>query len=109
MSGETDLNELIATMHPELRDGTYVFVTMPLDGADPVALGAVMSFREDEGVTMIVPDHAASAAGLTGVFPCRIRSHGQSQPRRTVPTANRAPKIFGSFIAKANATSCGIL
>jgi hypothetical protein len=50
----------------------YVFVTMPLDGADPVALGAVMSFREDEGVTMIVPDHAASAAGLTGVFPCRM-------------------------------------
>ena len=72
MSGETDLNELIATMHPELRDGTYVFVTMPLDGADPVALGAVMSFREDEGVAMIVPEQAASTAGLTGVFPCRM-------------------------------------
>jgi hypothetical protein len=72
MSGEADLNKLIASMHPELRDGTYVFVTMPLDGADPVGLGAVMSFREDEGVTMIVPDHAASAAGLTGVFPCRM-------------------------------------
>jgi uncharacterized protein len=50
MSGETDLNKLIASMHPELRDGTYVFVTMPLDGADPVGLGAVMSFREAEGV-----------------------------------------------------------
>jgi hypothetical protein len=44
MSGETDLNKLIASMHPELRDGTYVFVTMPLDGADPDGLGAVMSF-----------------------------------------------------------------
>jgi uncharacterized protein len=72
MSGETDLNKLIATMHPELRDGTYVFVTMPLDGADPVGLRAVMSFREAEGVTMIVPDQAASAAGLVGVFPCRM-------------------------------------
>jgi hypothetical protein len=40
MSGETDLNRLIATMHPKLRDGTYVFVTMPLDSADPVGLGA---------------------------------------------------------------------
>ena len=49
MSGETDLNELIATMYPELRDGIYVFVTMPLDGADPVALGAAMSFREEKG------------------------------------------------------------
>jgi uncharacterized protein len=72
MSGETDLNKLIASMHPELRDGTYVFVTMPLDDADPVGLGAVMSFRENEGVTMIVPDQAASAAGLVGVFPCRM-------------------------------------
>jgi uncharacterized protein len=72
MSGETDLNRLIATMRPELRDGTYVFVTMPLDGADPVGLGTVMSFREAEGVTMIVPDQAAPAAGLMGVFPCRM-------------------------------------
>jgi uncharacterized protein len=72
MSGETDLNKLIATMHPELRDGTYVFVTMPLDGADPDGLGAVMSFREAEGVTMIIPERVASTAGLTGVFPCRM-------------------------------------
>lgn len=72
MSGETDLNKLIASMQPELGDGTYVFVTMPLDDADPDGLGAVMSFREDEGVTMIVPDQAASAAGLMGIFPCRM-------------------------------------
>ena len=72
MSGETDLNKLIAPMHPELRDGTYVFVTIPLDDADPVGLGAVMSFREDEGLTMIVPEQAASTAGLVGVFPCRM-------------------------------------
>jgi hypothetical protein len=72
MSGETDLNRLIASMHPELRDGTYVFVTVPLDGADAVGLGAVMSFREDEGVTMIVSERAASAAGLVGVFPWRM-------------------------------------
>jgi hypothetical protein len=45
MSGETDLNRLIATMRPELRDGTYLFVTMPFDTADPVGLGAVMSFH----------------------------------------------------------------
>ena len=72
MSGETDLNKLIASMQPELRDGTYVFVTMPLDGADPAGLGAVMSFREAEGVTIIVLEQAASTAGLVGVFPCRM-------------------------------------
>jgi uncharacterized protein len=72
MSGETDLNKLIATMHPELRDGTYVFVTMPLDKADSGRLEAVMSFREDEGLTMIVAEQAAATAGLEGVFPCRM-------------------------------------
>ena len=72
MSGETDLNKLIATMRPELGGGTYVFVTVPFDGADPVGLGAVMSFREAEGVTMIDPEQAASAAGFEGVFPCRM-------------------------------------
>ena len=72
MSGEADLNKLMATIHPELRDSTYVFVTMPLDGADPVGLRTVMSFREAEGVTMIIPDQAASTAGLVGVFPCRM-------------------------------------
>ena len=72
MSGETDLNKLIASMRPELRDGTYVFVTMPLVDADLIGLGAVMSFHEAEGVTMIIPEQAASATGLKGVFPCRM-------------------------------------
>jgi hypothetical protein len=56
MSGEADLNKLVATMRPELRGGTYVFVTVPADDADPVGFGALMSFREDEEVRMIVPE-----------------------------------------------------
>jgi hypothetical protein len=72
MSGETDLNTLLATMSPELRGGTYMFVTVPLDTAVSTKLNAVMSFREDEGLTMIVPDKAVLAAGITGVFPCRM-------------------------------------
>jgi hypothetical protein len=72
MSVERDLSKLVATMRPKIRDGTYVFVTVPQDVADPVGLCSMMWFREDEGVTMIVPEQAASAAGLTGVFPCRM-------------------------------------
>ena len=37
MSGETDLNTLLTTMRPELRGGTFVFVTVPLDAAVPGA------------------------------------------------------------------------
>jgi hypothetical protein len=72
MSGETDLNKLLATMRPELQGGTYVFVTLPLNVTVSDGLEAVMSFREDEGLTMIVPERAAVAAGITGVFPCRM-------------------------------------
>jgi hypothetical protein len=72
VSGETDLNKLLATMRPELRGGIYVFVTVPSNTAVPAGFEAVMSFSEDEGLTMIVPESAALAAGITGVFPCRM-------------------------------------
>jgi hypothetical protein len=72
MSGETDLNKLLATMRPELRGGIYVFVTVPSNTTVPGGLEAVMSLREDEGLTMIVPERAALAAGITGVFPCHM-------------------------------------
>lgn len=47
MSGESDLNKRIATIRPELRSGTCMFVTVSPGGANPLGLGAVMSFRED--------------------------------------------------------------
>ena len=47
MSSETGLNKRIATIRPELRGGTCVFVTVSPGGATPLGLGAVMSFPED--------------------------------------------------------------
>ena len=38
MSSETNLNKLIATMRPELRGGTYVFVTVSPGGGDPLGV-----------------------------------------------------------------------
>ena len=46
MSGESDLNKRIATILPELRGGTCVFVTVSPGGANPLGLGTVMSFSE---------------------------------------------------------------
>ena len=46
MSGETGLNKRIATIRPELRGGTCVFVRVSPGGANPLGLGAVMSFPE---------------------------------------------------------------
>src|SRR5690349_16219737 len=72
MSGETDLSRLLATMRPKLRDETYVFVTVPADAAVPEGLQVLMSFREDEGLTMIVLEQQALAAGMVGIFKCRM-------------------------------------
>ena len=66
---ETDLNTLIRTMSPRLLPGLFVFAT-----ADTVAAGLdpVMTFREAEGITLILPKDQATAAGLAWIFPSRM-------------------------------------
>lgn len=72
MSGETSLNRLLASMQPRLQDATYVFATVP-DGAYlPAGIEAVMTFREAEGLTVIVEEDEALRAGLAGTFRSRM-------------------------------------
>ncbi len=71
MTGETDLEKLIAAMDPVLSDGVFVFATLP----DPSAVGEVdaqMWFREAEGITVILRQEQAEASGLAYEFPCRM-------------------------------------
>jgi hypothetical protein len=72
MTGETDLNTLLASMTPELLDGIYVFTTLAPGILQPEGLEAMMVFREREGTTLIVTEEAAKAAGLTASFRCRM-------------------------------------
>jgi hypothetical protein len=72
MTGETNLSALIASMEPALDDDIYVFATLPLGEPTPAGLAPVMTFREREGVTLIVTRDEAEAAGLDAVFPCRM-------------------------------------
>ena len=60
MPGERDLERLLATMAPELRDGEYVFVT--LDGPPPGE--PVASIREPEGMSYVLERSIADARGL---------------------------------------------
>jgi hypothetical protein len=71
MAGETDLDRLIAGMQPELDSRLYVFVTLTQGERPPPGLTWLMSFREDEGLTLIVPEAGARLAGLAGAYPCR--------------------------------------
>lgn len=64
MAGETSLATLLRSMSPQLNDGEYVFCTLP-DGQLPHGLGIVGSFREREGLTVILPRAQAQQAGMS--------------------------------------------
>lgn len=62
MAGERNLDVLIASIEPVVRDGRYVFVTV--DTATAAMLPAEIVVRETEGVTVVVAQAEADARGL---------------------------------------------
>lgn len=72
MSGETDLQKLLASMTPQLYPEVYVFATLPPGAALPAGPEPVMRFVEREGTTLILAETHAKAAGLAGMFRCRM-------------------------------------
>ncbi|MFA0057226.1 ACT domain-containing protein [Vibrio echinoideorum] len=66
----TDLDILLKSMSPELIEGNYVFCTV--DGALPdyIQLDPIATFREKEGLTLVLNEDAATQAQLDfeGVF-----------------------------------------
>lgn len=65
MAGETNLQQLLRSMSPELLEGEYVFCTVKnarygdYAKADPIA-----SFTEAEGLTLVLLKDAAEQSGL---------------------------------------------
>ncbi len=66
VSGERNLDILIASMEPVARDGRFVFVTV--DESTATHLAAEIVVRESEGVTVVLPQAAADEQGLTYDF-----------------------------------------
>ncbi|MGW0209947.1 ACT domain-containing protein [Streptomyces sp. NPDC003233] len=62
MTGETDLQTLLSGMRPELNPGRYVF-TMA-EGGVPSGVTPVVTVAEQEGLTLVVPQADADAAGM---------------------------------------------
>lgn len=63
----SDLGELLRTLQPVLNPGTYAYCVVP-DGTDTSALAPLGTFREAEGVTVIVEESVAIAHGLQPLF-----------------------------------------
>lgn len=73
MSGETDLNKLIGSMQPVLNESEYVFATLQEESSVSVTeLAPIGTFKEKEGLTVIVSKANADVSGLPyeGVFQC---------------------------------------
>jgi hypothetical protein len=75
----SDLAALLAGMDPELHEGEFLFCSASAGWEVPIGLDPVVTVREAEGVTLVLPADAAESAGLVGTFRCawitlRVRS-----------------------------------
>lgn len=62
-----DLAELLRSMRPVRNEGTFVFASLPQD-ADVSALEPLATFRENEGLTVVVAEGRAQQAHLSVLF-----------------------------------------
>jgi hypothetical protein len=63
----SDLRELLAAMNPELHEGAYVFVSVPL-GTSLAGLSPLASFCEGEGLTLVLEEAIAERRQLPVLF-----------------------------------------
>lgn len=62
MPGDTDLDSLLRHLSPRLNDGRYVYTRVTSGvpaGADPI-----VTVREAEGLTLVIPQEQADELGL---------------------------------------------
>lgn len=64
MAGIVELDELLKSMKPEIKNGEYVFCTVDGHYSDYTHLNPLASFVESEGLTLIVSVEAAKKAQL---------------------------------------------
>ncbi|MET4208334.1 ACT domain-containing protein [Bradyrhizobium sp. LA2.1] len=72
MTGERDLDALLRNMKPELLDGIFVFCTVPANEPISKALNPRLTFREQEGTTLVILREEAEASGLRYAFASRL-------------------------------------
>jgi hypothetical protein len=70
MSGIVELDELLKSISPEIQDGEYVFCTLASENLDYKHLNPLATFKESEGLTLIIPVESAVQEKLAfeGVF-----------------------------------------
>lgn len=59
VTGETNLRDLMRTLSPSIDDTEWVFATINAEFEVSLAPYAIASFREAEGLTLVLPQSAA--------------------------------------------------
>ena len=72
MTGERDLVTLLRSMRPVLHPEMYVFATLKPGEEAPPSVAPIMTFREEEGMTLILLESEARSIGLAGTFRSRL-------------------------------------
>lgn len=72
MTGERDLEALLRNVKPEMRPGIFVFCTIPTGESVPATFSPLLTFREQEGTTLVISREEAEAAGLRYALPSRL-------------------------------------
>nr|WP_249794552.1 ACT domain-containing protein [Bradyrhizobium sp. Oc8] len=72
VTGERDLDALLKSMKPEMLDGIFVFCTLAPGASIPAAINPLLTFREQEGTTLVILREKAEAAGLAHAFASRL-------------------------------------
>lgn len=70
--GESDLRRLVGGMKPVLADEEYAFCTLDEEMLESLDSLPVSTFREPEGLSVILPAEEATRRGYHSSFPCRM-------------------------------------
>jgi uncharacterized protein len=70
--GEPNLAVLLRDIKPEMREGIFVFCTIAEGAEIPAALRPLLTFREQEGTTLVLLREDAEGAGLGYQFTSRL-------------------------------------
>ena len=72
MSGERDLAALLRDMKPEMHEDLFVFCTLAEDARVPAGIEPRLTFRETEGITLVIRQDEAERLRLAYQFPSRL-------------------------------------
>jgi len=72
VTGKINLKALLANAKPEMQEGTFVFCTLADSEQIPATVKPILTFCEQEGMTIVIRREEAERVGLAYQFASRL-------------------------------------